>query len=372
MLIGIDASRAARAERTGTEAYSFHLIRAMLKAAPQHRFRLYSDRALPRELNAPHAEPRVMPFPRLWTHARLSAEVLMRPPDVLFVPAHVVPLVHPRAVVTIHDLGYLYFPQAHPALARTYLDLSTRWSVRAAAYVIADSQTTKNDLVRHYHVRPEKITVAYPGRDENLRRADPSAIQVVQHRYGIRDEYLLYIGTLQPRKNLVRLLQAFSNVRPPTSNLQLPISNFQLVLAGGKGWQYDEILAEVKRLGLESHVLFPGRIAEDDKAALLSGAAALVFPSLYEGFGLPVIEAMQCGTPVICSNTSSLPEVAGEAALLVDPLDVDVLARVMLRLAGDADLRRTLVERGYAQARKFSWQSCASSVLSTLESAARP
>jgi glycosyltransferase involved in cell wall biosynthesis len=371
MLIGIDASRAARAERTGTEAYSLHLIRAMLSAAPQHRFRLYTDRALA-EFGTSNAEPRVMPFPRLWTHARLSAEMLLRPPEVLFVPAHVVPLVHPRTVVTVHDLGYLYFPQAHPTLARMYLDLSTRWNARVAAHVIADSQATKDDLVRHYAVPPDKITVAYPGRDDSLRRIkDPSVINDVRWRYGISGDYLLFIGTLQPRKNLIRLVQAFSNLQSPISNLQSQISNLQLVLAGSQGWLYDEILAEVKRLGLESRVSFPGRVADEDKAALLSGAMALVHPSLYEGFGFPVVEAMQCGTPVICSGTSSLPEVAGDAALLVDPLDVDALAQAMARLVGDADLRRALVERGYIQAQKFSWASCATTVLSVLEAAAR-
>ncbi len=365
MLIGIDASRAARAERTGTEAYSFHLIRALLDAAPQHRFRLYSDRALPREFDLPNAKPRVMPFPRLWTHARLAAEMLTHPPHVLFVPAHVVPLIHPRSVVTVHDLGYLYFPQAHPALARVYLNLSTRWSVRAAAHVMADSYATQADLIRHYHVPPAKITVAYPGRDETLRRVnDPEVIEGVKHRYGIHGGYLLYLGTLQPRKNLLRLVQAFLYFKSE-------VSNFKLVLAGSKGWLYDEIFAEVKRLRLESYVLFPGRIAEDDKAALFSGAETFVFPSLYEGFGLPVIEAMQCGTPVLCSTRSSLPEVAGDAALLVDPFDVDALSRAMLRLVKDLDLRRTLVERGYAQARKFSWRSCAASVLSVLESVAQ-
>jgi len=362
MLIGIDSSRAARTERTGTEAYSLHLIRALLDAAPQHRFRLYADRPLPREFDAPHAEPRVMPFPRLWTHARLSAEMLTRPPEALFVPAHVVPLIHPRAVVTVHDLGYLYFPQAHPSSARLYLDLSTRWSVRAAARVIADSQATKDDLARHYGTPPEKITVAYPGRDETLRRADdPAAIEAVKRRYEIPGDYALYLGTLQPRKNITRLIQAFSN-------LKSQISNLQLLVAGGKGWLYDDIYTEVKRLGLEGQVLFPGRVAEEDKAALLSGATALVFPSLYEGFGLPVVEAMQCGAPVICSNTSSLPEVAGDAALLVDPTNVDELAQAMRRLFDDANLRQTLVERGYAQAQKFSWAACAANVLSVVES----
>jgi glycosyltransferase involved in cell wall biosynthesis len=368
MLIGIDASRAARAERTGTEAYSFHLIRALLSTAPQHRFRLYADRALPRELEAPLpsvVELRVMPFPRLWTHVRLSTEMLLRTPAALFVPAHVVPLIHPRTVVTIHDLGYLHFPQAHPPLARLYLDLSTRWNARVATHVIADSQATKDDLVRHYGTSPDKITVAYPGRDENLRRVDdPSAIEAVKRQHNISGEYLLYIGTLQPRKNIARLIRAFSALHARHSTLHL-------VLAGGKGWRYDDIFAEVKRLGLESQVLFPGRVAEEDKATLLSGAKALVFPSLYEGFGLPVVEAMQCGTPVICSNTSSLPEVASEAALLVDPLDVDALTQAMARLLDDADLRRTLIERGYAQAQKFSWATCAVRVLAVLESVAQ-
>ena len=365
MLIGIDASRAARAERTGTEAYSLHLIRALLSAAPRHRFRLYADRALPQELAAPNAEPRVMPFARLWTHVRLSAEMLLRPPEVLLVPAHVVPLVHPRTVVTLHDLGYLYFPGAHPTLARIYLDLSTRWSVRAAAHVIADSQATRDDLVRHYGVPAARITVAYPGRDESLRRVDdPSGIEATKQRYGITGEYLLYIGTLQPRKNLVRLVAAFSAVHSLHSTLHL-------VLAGGKGWLYDDVFAEVKRLGLEGRVLFPGRVADEDKAALMSGAMALVHPSLYEGFGFTVVEAMQCGTPVICSNTSSLPQVAGDAAWLVDPLDVDALAQAILRVVQDAALRQSLIERGYAQAQKFSWQTCGSRVLSVLESVMR-
>ena len=378
MLIGIDASRAARAERTGTEAYSLHLIRALLSAAPRHHFRLYADRALPQELAVPNAEPCVMPFARLWTHARLSAEMLLRPPEVLLVPAHVVPLVHPRSVVTVHDLGYLYFPQAHPTLARIYLDLSTRWSAHVAVHVIADSQATKDDLVRHYGVPAAKITVAYPGRDESLRRVDdPVSLEAAKQRYGITGEYLLYIGTLQPRKNLVRLIRAFSNLKSQTPALatstsaRASVSNLKLVLTGSKGWLYDEILAEVKRLGLEGRVLFPGRVADADKAALMSGAMTLVHPSLYEGFGFTVVEAMQCGTPVICSNTSSLPEVAGDAAWLVDPLDGDALAQAMLRVVQDAALRQSLVERGYTQAQKFSWPTCGARVLSVLESVGR-
>ena len=174
-LVGIDASRAVSPFPTGTETYSRRLIQALLQRDPPYRFRLYFRHRLaesPPDLAAPPfsgAEPRIIPFPRLWTHLRLSWEMVQHPPDLLFVPAHVLPLIHPRlSLVTVHDLGYLHFPQAHPTLQRQYLDLSTRWNARAAAHLLADSEATKRDLVTHYGTAPEKITVAYPGFDEGL------------------------------------------------------------------------------------------------------------------------------------------------------------------------------------------------------------
>jgi glycosyltransferase involved in cell wall biosynthesis len=294
MLIGIDASRGVAARPTGTEVYSQRLIEALLKLESPHSFRLYL-RSRPPAGAFPGAELGVMPFPRLWTHMRLSWEMARRPPDVLFIPAHVLPLVHPRAsLVTVHDLGYLYFPEAHPWGQRWYLDLSTRWNARFAAHVLADSEATKADLVARYATPPEKITVAFPGRDESLAPVDdPAAIGAVKARYGIAGSYFLYLGTLQPRKNLARLIAAFAGMPPETV----------LVLAGRRGWLYEDLFAQARRLGLEGRVLFPGYVREEDKAALLSGALVFVFPSLYEGFGLPVLEAQACGCPVITSAT---------------------------------------------------------------------
>jgi glycosyltransferase involved in cell wall biosynthesis len=305
-----------------------------------------------------------MPFPRLWTHLRLSWEMARRPPDLLFVPAHVLPIVHPRrSVVTIHDLGYLYYPEAHRLLDRLYLDLSTRYNARAATHLIADSSATKRDLIERYGTEPDKITVVYPGYDNTVFQLvqDEKAIGSVKARYGIAGDYALFVGTLQPRKNLIRLMEAFSNI-------QYPISNIQLVIAGKKGWLYREIFQQVEKLGLEGKVVFTGYVPGGDLPALLSGARLFVFPSLYEGFGLPVLEAMACGTPVVCSNVSSLPEVAGDAAILVDPLDVEGLAAALERVLGDEELRAELIERGFERVRKFSWERCARETLNVLES----
>lgn len=368
MLIGIDASRAARARHTGTEAYALHLIRALVNIKCDCQLRMYTPTPLPPDLmhgeNGAAGEVRVIPLPRLWTHLRLAWEVRRFPPDILFVPAHVIPLVCPvPTVVTVHDLGYLYYPQAHRPFDRWYLDWTTRRHTRLATRVIADSQATRADLVRFYGAEPDRIIVVYPGRDEALRRVDDAAIiEAVKAHYEIADGYLLYLGTLQPRKNLIRLVEAFARLQPSAAQPQ------QLVLAGKKGWLYDDLFARVQSLGLSRHVTFAGYVADEDKAALISGATALVYPSLYEGFGLPVLEAMACGVPVLTSNVSSLPEVAGDAALLVNPQDTDSIAAGMVRLIADIDLRRSLVEKGYAQVRRFSWAKAAHQVLQVLES----
>ena len=362
MRIGIDASRAIAPTPTGTETYSLHLIEALLALGGSHRFCLYFRKPPPAGLFA-GAEVRVLRFLRLWTLVGLSLEMAAHPPDVLFVPAHVLPPIHPRAsVVTIHDLGYLYEPTRHPRLQRLYLDLSTRWSARAAHSLVADSEATKSDLVARYGVAADKITVAYPGVAADLRPvADRTQIEMVTRRYGIERPYILYLGTLQPRKNLSRLIEAYAGL-----GARVP----RLVLAGKHGWQADRFVAEVERLGIAQRVVFAGYVRGEDKAALLSGALAFIFPSLYEGFGLPVIEAQACGCPVICSNVSSLPEVAGGAAVLVDPRDVDAWRAALGQLLESADLRRELAQRGLTNARRFSWQTCAARVLETLERSA--
>lgn len=369
MLIGIDASRANRPQPTGTEAYARHLIRALWQSNPGHRLRLYMSTLPTSELAAllrPDAcEARVIPWPRLWTHMRLAWEIWRRPPDLLFIPAHVMPLAcRVPTVVTVHDLGYRFFPEAHPRLARWYLEWSTRRHTRLAVRVIADSEATRRDLIRQYGADPERVAVVYPGRDEALtRQDDPAHWTRVRARYGIPGDYLLYLGTLQPRKNLVRLLQAFAGLLAAEPSA----AGLSLVLAGGRGWHAAHVEHWIERLDLVGRVVLTGYVAETDKAALLSAALALVYPSLYEGFGLPLLEAMACGTPILTSNISSLPEVAGPAAVLVDPLSVESITEGMARLIRDPALRAHLVQQGYLQLHRFAWDQAAAQLWQVFE-----
>lgn len=363
MHIAIDASRTTVQRVTGTENYAIRLIRTLITLNTDHDITLYF-----RDIPSPDLFPehprvthRVIPFRRAWTHIRFALALRHDRPDVTFVPAHTLPFWMPgRAVVTVHDLGFKYFPDAHRTTDRWYLDYTTLYSAWSAYTVLADSQATADDLNLFYKVIPQKIHVVYPGVDSPAPPTSLEQIEMVKRKYNLPERYFLFIGTLQPRKNIPVIVQAYQRWR-----MAHPDDGAGLVLAGGKGWLYDETWAS----GLPGLHL-PGYIDEADKGALFAGALALVFPSLYEGFGFPVIEAMRCGTAVITSNTSSLPELAGHSALLVDPIDVGAIASSMARVVDDPDLRARLVTRGYEQAAKFTWERAAEQTLQALEQAA--
>jgi len=361
MLIGIDASRAIRPQPTGTENYSRQLIKHLAKLR-RNALCLYFNSHPPQEfyaelLGTASIEFKVMPFPRLWTHLRLSLEMATNPPDVLFIPAHIIPLIHPKkSVVTIHDLGYKLYPWAHPLLDRLYLDIFTRYNALVASAVIADSKSTRRDLMRFYKTPPEKVRVVYPGISPNFRPVrDRRRIERVKAHYGIEGDYFLFVGTVQPRKNLKRLVEAFTIFRQRTS------AKVKLVIAGKRGWLYRRALPEIK-----DGVLTVGYVAYEHLPVLMSGARLFVFPSLYEGFGFPVLEAMACGTPVLCSNTSSLPEIAGDVGILVDPLDVEGMAAAMERVWLEG-VSEEVIERGIERAKHFPWEECARKVMRILE-----
>ena len=365
--IGVDASRVATGHRTGTEQYSVQLLEALGALDRQHEYRLYFNARHRPDLRLPaNFHARSIPFPRLWTHARLSIEMLTDPPDLLFVPAHVVPLAHPRTVVTIHDLGYRAFPGAHTRRSRYYLEASTRWSAAVARRIIVPSEATARDLHAAYGTPRARIAIIPHGYHPRFRPLPEAEVAAGLARLGIAPPYILAVGTLQPRKNLARTLAAFERL----CARGLP---YRLVLVGQRGWLADPLFAAIARPDSPAYgrIDITGYLPDDDLPLVFNGASALAFPSLYEGFGLPALEALACGTPVLTSNTTSLPEVVGDAALTVDPLDTDAIADGLLRIVSDPALRDELRTRGLAQAQKFSWRRAAKQTLSILETVGR-
>jgi len=350
--IAIDASRTTAERPTGTEHYARRLIHAFVEAnlsrdEPQDVTLYFRDAPGP-DLFPENARTRqiVLPWRRAWTHLRFARELWATRPDVCFVPAHALPLLFPgRGLVTVHDLGYKHFPTAHPQMQRRYLDITTAHSQRRATLVLADSRATADDLSRYYGTPQEKIRVLYPGVDADSLRFDAEDIARVRDRFQLPERFFLFIGTLQPRKNIQGIVNAFAQWQQQVGDRQTG-----LVLAGGKGWLFDETW-----LAGAENVRMLGYIDEEDKGALLSQALALVFPSFYEGFGFPVVEAMICGTPVIASKTSSLPELVGEAGLLVDPRDTAAISAAMQRYNSDSNLRESMIHKGKRQAATFTW-----------------
>ena len=369
MKIGIDASRAAIPKRTGTEAYAYHLIQALLPLARQrgHRVRLYYNRppASPISAEIPNTTAITIPFPRLWTHIRLAAELHRNPPDIFFTPAHVIPFSYfGRSVATVHDLGYHDFPEAHTPSQVRQLTWSTRHNAQRSRLVLADSQATKRDLGRYYKIDTAKVQVVYPGYDQALSPVtDFARLQAVQRKHEIQAPYLLFLSTIQPRKNVGRIVAAFAQIAD-----RIP---HQLVLAGKLGWLSEPIVAAIEQLDepIQTRIRLTGFVDDADKAALLSGATALVYPSLFEGFGFPILEAQACGTAVISADNSSLPEVAGDSAHLISAESTPQLANAMLKLTTDDAYRQTLVAKGNNNIQRFSWRQAAAQTLDILEQA---
>lgn len=268
--------------------------------------------------------------------------------DVMHFPVNVVslPPSEPQ-VVTVHDLAFHHFPEQYPAAKQRYLRLMTRLSVNRARRVIAVSEATRQDIIQLYGLPAERIVTIPNGIGAEMQPLPADDVAEFRREQGLPEDFLLFLGTLQPRKNLETLLRAYATI---TNEVDWP-----LVVAGGTGWQFDRIFGLVRQLGLVERVRFVGYVASHQLPLWYNAATLFVYPSLYEGFGLPVLEAMACGTPVIAANTSSLPEVVGDAGLLVDPRSARGLASTMLAVAGDGDLRQQLGLRGRARARDFSW-----------------
>lgn len=354
MLVGVDASRITRPRRTGTENYSLHLLRHLLTLDHENTYRLYLSTPLPDGLLPlhPRTTTRVIRLPRLWTHLGLSREMLISRPDVLFVPSHVLPLVtRGKSVVVVYDVGHRMFARAHALAERVYLEWSIRRHVRIATRLLTISEASKRDLVRLYAADPARIDVAYPAVEARFRPATADEIARVRHRHGLAERYVLHLGTIKPRKNLPRLIRAFVQAHLPPDT--------QLALGGMTTYGGRAVEEAVAAAGLEHRVKRLAYVPDADLPALYSGAACVAIVSLYEGFGMPALEALACGAPLLVSNRGSLPEITGNAAVVVDALDVGSIATGLATVLEDARLRAELNARGPRRAADFDWSSAA-------------
>lgn len=269
------------------------------------------------------------------------------------------PYVGGKSVVTVHDMVIRAFPETVRLRTKLLLQLGLKRSMKRADRIVTDSEFSKQEIIKYYPKYADKVRVVYCGvNTERFHPVEhPEAIQAVKQRLGIQGDYFLYLGTLEPRKNLERLIQAYKSFleRNPNPNQNPP----RLVLSGGKGWLYEGIFETVQALGLQEQVMFTQYIPAEELCPLMAGALAFVFPSLYEGFGMPPLEAMACGTPVLCSTAASLPEVVGDCAVLVDPYNTEQIAAGLSRLWTDSALRAQLRQKGLQRVQQFTWDAAA-------------
>jgi glycosyltransferase involved in cell wall biosynthesis len=339
------------------------LITALAKIDTENRYKLFVSGVSPADVptapgtNFSWKPTRLSPrwLARIWHRARipLPVEVWTGKVDLFHATDFVLPpaLSSTKTIVTVHDLSFVRVPDAASPRLYDFLSTVVPRSVHQADRVIADSEATRQDLLELYGLDESKVDVLLSGITQKYK---PVLFDMtIRKKYGIPDTpYLFSIGTIQPRKNYSRSIQALAHLRQQGYDL-----NF--VIAGGKGWLEDEMYQTIKKTGLREYVHLIGFADDEDLPALYSSAECTLFPSLYEGFGFPVLESMSCGTPVITSNVSSLPEVAGNAAILVNPYSVEAITAAVRRVLDDSILRQTLIERGFQQAKKFTWERSA-------------
>ncbi len=381
MLIGIDASRANHDQRTGVEEYAYSVIQELKKITPDNvRVVLYTDRSLQGELaklpvnwseKVLHWLPK-----RLWTQIRLSLEMFLNPPDILFIPAHVFPIIHPqKTVMTIHDIAAIKFSKSYNWFERRYTLWSSKYAVRKLWQVLVPSEFTKQELISNFQISPatagsrlhsgtisNKISVISHGYDKRYQKIEnKTKIEEVLKKYSIKQPFLLSVGRLEEKKNTVRIVEAFNLLK-----VRNPKSEVQLVLVGKPGYGYEKVKQAIEVSPFRSDIITPGWVAEDDLPYLMSGAEVFVFPSLYEGFGLPVLEALSCGCPVVASKGSSLEEVGGNACLCVDSENIEEIKEAIMKLLQNTECRMQNIAKGLERVKEFSWEKCARETLKQL------
>jgi len=375
MNIGIDIRVLARGTRTGVEEYTINLLSELLPLEPKINFKLFYNAFQKTQLNYPwlslsNVQLRDFRIPNrlFFVAARYANQPkinkLLGDLDLYFNPHFfTAPLsAGSKKIITFHDLSFERYPQFFSWRKRLWQKflMNARREAEEASQIIAVSQSTKDDLISLYGIEPGKIKVIYSGVGKQFRpMARESATLKLKKKYNLPDKFILYFGTIEPRKNLIGLIKAFELLRAK--------SDLKLVIAGAKGWLCQNIFKTARESKYYRDIIFTGFIDEIDKPVLYSLAELFVYPSFFEGFGFPPLEAMACGLPTIVSHGSSLPEVVGQGALMIDPYNIDEMAWAMETALADKSLRERLIEKGIKQAKKFSWSKCAKETLEVIK-----
>jgi len=389
MLIGIDASRGFLKNRTGVEEYSYQLIRALAKIDEKNQYILYLNGAenitMAGKLDWPeNFKLKNIPFLRLWVHIALCRAAWQDKLDVLFIPAQAMPIFYLRkVVVTLHGLEYEHYPESYSAWRRFYLRLTTKFSLKHAAKIIAVSENTKKDLIKMYNGDTEKIKMVYHGFNAPTPTPSPPAIASLRRKRAgtfpsgrgsgfpllskegrgeVLAPFLLAIGRLEKRKNIIGLIKAFELIKKDGWI-------GKLVLIGKPGYGYSEIKKAIQDSPYKEDIIEKGYVSNEEKWRILQSATVFVFPSFYEGFGMPLLEAFAARVPVAASNASSLPEVGGDACVYFNPENIDDMARKIKEVLENENLRQDLIQKCRTRLQNFSWEKCARETLEVIKNA---
>jgi len=395
MIIGLDGSRAFLRQRTGIEEYSYQVIKHLINELKNDQVVLYIRKNQNIDFKLPsNWKIKIIKWPYFWTQIGLSLEMLLHPADALFISAHIIPLIHPKkTLVTIHGLEYEFIPQAYSLWEKIYMRFAIKKSCRQARKIIAVSKNTKRDLMKLYKVPEEKIIVIYEGyviaskaKQSNNKNEIAAVVRGELPRNDNVGKHLLFIGRLEERKNIIGIIKAFEILK---EKYKIP---HKLILAGKPGFNYENIQSYLSNSSYKSDIILTGFVSEEEKQKLLKNAEVFLFPTFYEGFGLPILEAQNAGVPVVASNNSSIPEVVkippsppfakgennfspflkrrvgeGFSALLVNPKNPTEIAEATYKLITDKNLKEDMIKKGLENTKRFSWKKCASQIAKLLK-----
>lgn len=362
MNIAIDV-REAYGQRNGKGTYTFHLINQLIKLDKKNNYTLFTREEIPEFSHYPNVEQITITLPGIFWHIRALWDVVFNNIDTFFAPtSFIIPALLPRrirTIVTIHDLVSILSPQQHNKKAVFIEKILMKWVLKRSDIILSVSQNTANDIKSIFNLRDGKIAIVSCAADKDFRVIEEDKLKEWLESKKLPPKFFLSVGTLCPRKNQLRTIRAFKRFRKT-------YPDYHLVIVGNRGWQYQKILEEVRILDLQNYVHFYAYTPSKDLVKLYNSAIALVFPSIYEGFGIPLLEAMQSGCPIISSNTSSMPEVVGESGLLVNPEDIAAICEAMVKISQNTELAHALVNKGFEQAKKFSWENSAKELLALI------